>query len=125
MHKTRVLVANRSRMMRDLVKETLADQPDIEIVGEAQSESDVTELVDIAKPDFVIIALDEHKQHLDLCGFLLGRYPHMRILAFSAERGKSLCYWAFIDIRSKFVETSQEGLLNAVRNLNGYAETTN
>jgi chemotaxis response regulator CheB len=125
MHKTRVLVANRSRMMRDLVKETLADQPDIEIVGEAQSESDVTELVDISKPDFVIIALDERKQHLDLCGFLLGRYPQMRILALSAERGQSICYWAFVDIRSKFVETSQEGLLNAVRNLNGYAGVSN
>ncbi len=125
MHKTRVLVANRSRLMRDLVKETLADQPDIEIVGEAQSESDVTELVDIARPDFVIIALDDDKQHLDLCGFLLGRYPQMRILALSSERGKSVCYWAFVNIRSRYVETSQEGLLNAVRNVSGYAEVSN
>ncbi len=125
MHKMRVLVANRSRMMRDLVKETLADQPDIEIVAEAQSEADVTELVDISKPDFVIIALDEHKQHLDLCGFLLGRYPHMRILALSDERGKSVCYRAFIDIRSSYVETSQKGLLDAVRNRNGYAGMNN
>ena len=125
MQKTRVLVANRSRMMRDLVKETLSDQPDIEIVAEAQSESDITELVDIAKPDFVIIALDEHKQHLELCGFLLGRYPRMRILALSGERGQSVYYWAFIDIRSKPVETSEEGLLNAIRNLNGYAGVAN
>jgi DNA-binding NarL/FixJ family response regulator len=125
MHKTRVLVANRSRMMRDLVRETLSDQPDIEIVAEAQSESDVIELADLARPDFVIIALEDHKQHLDLCGFLLGRYPQMRVLALSAERGNSVCYWAFIDIRSKCVETSQEGLLNAVRNLPGYAEASN
>jgi hypothetical protein len=40
MEKTiRVLVANRPRLMRELIVATFADQPDIEIVGEIESAS--------------------------------------------------------------------------------------
>jgi len=116
MRKIRVLVTNRPRMMRDLVIETLSDQPDIEIVGETENASGVTELVENTRPDFVIIALDDQDARLDLCGFLIGRYPEMRILAVSAARGNSVCYSAFIDIRSTSVQTSEEGLLSALRN---------
>lgn len=119
MRRITVLVANRTRMMRDLVIETLSDQPDIEIVGETEDVLRVTELVDNIRPDFVIIALDDQEARLDLCGFLLGQYPAMRILAVSAARGNSVCYSAFVDIRSKSVQTSEEGLLNALRNAPG------
>jgi DNA-binding NarL/FixJ family response regulator len=117
MRKIRVLVANRPRMMRDLVIAMLSDQPDIEVVGETETERGLTELVDRTRPNFVIIALDDKKTRLDLCGFLLGRYPDMRILAVSAEQSDSLCYFAFVDIRSKSIQTSEEGLLNALRNV--------
>ena len=40
MRKIRVLVANRPRLMRELVLATIADQPDIEVVGETQNESE-------------------------------------------------------------------------------------
>jgi DNA-binding NarL/FixJ family response regulator len=119
MRKIRVLVANRTRMMRDLVVETLSDQADIEIIGETATEIGLTELVDNTRPDAVIIALDDQKARLDLCGFLLGRYPEMRILAVSAELGNSICYSAFVDIRSKSVQTSEDGLLKALRNVTG------
>lgn len=119
MRKIRVIVANRTRMMRDLVVETLSDQQDIEIVGETASEMGLTELVDNTRPDAVIIGLDDQKVRLDLCGFLLGRYPEMRILAVSAEPGNSICYSAFVEIRSKSVQTSEDGLLKALRNVTG------
>ena len=122
MRKIRVLVANRTRMMRDLVVETLSDQPDIEIVGETTTEMGLTELVDNTRPDAVIIALDDQKSRLDLYGFLLGRYPEMRILAVSTGPGNSICYSAFVDIRSKSVQTSEDGLLKALRNVTGSDE---
>ena len=124
MRKIRVLVANRPRMMRDLVIATLSDQPDIEIVGETETELGLTELVDKTRPDCVIIALDDKKSHLDLCGFLLGRYPDMRILGVSGKQSNSVCYSAFVDIRSKSIQTSEEGLLNALRNVPELAERT-
>ena len=36
----RVLVANRPRLMRELIVATFADQPDIEIVGEVENDEE-------------------------------------------------------------------------------------
>ena len=117
MPKIRVLVANRPRLMRELVLVTLSDQADIEVVGEVEDQSQVTELVERTRPDFLIIGADEdeeREQRPNLCGFLLGRYPSMRVLAVT-ERSRSTFYWAFVDIRSKSVETSEQGILAALR----------
>jgi len=37
--------------MKDLVLETIGDQPDIEVVGETQDEAEITELVERTRPD--------------------------------------------------------------------------
>ena len=116
MPKVRVLVANRPRLMKDLVLATVADQPDIEVVGVTDNEAEITELVERTRPDYLIIALDESEVRPGLSGFLLGRYPQMKILAVAPERNHSLFYWAFVDIRSHPVETSEQGILSLLRN---------
>ncbi|PYX36522.1 MAG: hypothetical protein DMG74_01290 [Acidobacteria bacterium] len=115
MQKIRVLVANRPRLMRDLVLATIGEQPDIEVVGETKDEAEITELVERLRPDYLIVALDEPEIRPGLCGFLLGRYPQMKILAVAPERNSSIFYWAFVDIRTKRVETSELGILNVLR----------
>ena len=116
MHKVRVLVANRPRLMKDLILATIGDQPDIEIVGETEDEAEITELVENTRPDYLIIALEDGAARPALSGFLLGRYPQMKILAVAPERNSSVFYWAFVDIRSKPVETSEQGILSLLRN---------
>jgi hypothetical protein len=113
--KVRVLVANRPRLMRDVVLATLAGQPDIEIVGETQNDDEITEFVERVRPDFVIIALDEPESHPGICRFLLGRYPQMRVLAIAPDKNISVCYWAFVDLRSKRFATSEKSLLGTLR----------
>jgi chemotaxis response regulator CheB len=112
---TRVLVANRPRLMREMVLATIADEPDIEVVGETENDAHITELVERTRPDFLIIGLEQPEIRPGLCGFLLGRYPQMKILAVSAKQHQSVFYWAFVDIRSRTVETSEQGLLGALR----------
>jgi hypothetical protein len=102
--------------MRELVLATIADQPDIEIVGEAENDQEITELVERTRPDFLIIASEDPEPRPGICGFLLGRYPSMRILALGSGRQDSTYYWAFMDIRSRAVQTSEDGILEAVRN---------
>ncbi len=116
MQKVRVLVANRPRLMKDLVLATIGDQPDIEIVGQAQDREEIIELVERTRPDYLIIALEESETRPGLNGFLLGRYPNMKILALAAERNSGIFYWAFVDIRSRRVESSEQGILNVLRN---------
>jgi DNA-binding NarL/FixJ family response regulator len=61
--------------MRELVMATIADQPDIEVVGEVQNETE------LAAP----------------------------------EQNRGIFYWAVVDIRTKALESSEAGILNAVR----------
>jgi DNA-binding NarL/FixJ family response regulator len=115
MKRVRVLVANKPRLMRELIASTIADQPDIELVGEVASGEDLAETVEQARPDVLILAMDDCDKYRVQCGFLLGRYPNMRILALAPEQNRAQFYWAIVDIRSKSLESSEAGILNAVR----------
>jgi AmiR/NasT family two-component response regulator len=115
MKRVRVLVANQPRLMRELIVTTIADQPDIELVGEVGNQADVIEVVEQVRPDVLILGMDRRGEHNAQCGFLLGRYPEMRILALAPEQNRALFYWAIVDIRSKPLESSEAGILNAVR----------
>ena len=115
MKRVRVLVANRPRLIRELVMATISDQPDIEIVGEVADEDHLIEVVEQVQPDVLILAMDEPEKRVGQCGFLLGRYPQMKILALAPEQNRGTYYWASIDIRTKPVESSEAGILNAVR----------
>jgi len=117
--RVRVLVANRPRLMREMVIATIADQLDIEIVGEVVDDSDLNEIVEQTQPDVLILALEEPERPLGQCGFLLGRYPRMRILALAPEQNRGIYYWAMIDIRNKPVESSEAGVLDAIRSRPG------
>ncbi len=111
----RVLVANHPRLMRELVMATIADQTDIEVVGEVENENDLADIVEQVQPDVLIIAMDQSEKRLGQCGFLLGRHPGMRILALAPEQNRGLFFWAVVDIRTKALESSESGILNAMR----------
>jgi AmiR/NasT family two-component response regulator len=101
--------------MREIVLSTIADQPDIEIVGDIQQIENLTEIVEQVQPDVLIVALDDPDNRTGECGFLLGRYPHMRIVALAPEQNRGILYWAIVDIRTSPVESSEAGILSALR----------
>ena len=111
----RVIVANRPRLMRDLVLETIIEQPDIEVVGEIKDEVEIVDAVEKMRPDFLIITLDESNRRPPLCDLLLRRYPEMRILALAPERNSSIFYWGSFDIHESPEEASEVGLLSTLR----------
>src|SRR5213080_1949031 len=101
--------------MRELVLATIADQPDIEVVGVLEDEAAIAETVERAHPDFLIIGLDRSEERPRICDVLLDRFPHIRILAMAAERNSTICYWADREIRCHRVENSEAGVLSALR----------
>ncbi len=111
----RVLVANRPRLMRELILTTFADQPDIEIVGEVGDESEIAESVKRTLPDFVVIALDQPGKRPAICDELLREHPEVRVIAVAPERNSIVYYWASLNIHSNDIEASEEGILNAMR----------
>jgi AmiR/NasT family two-component response regulator len=113
--RVRVLVANGPRLMREVVLAVLADQPDIEVIGEIQDESQLAIAIEEARPDVLIIALDDSDKRAARCGFLVGRYPQMKILALAPEKNRGVFYWAVVDVRTKALESSEAGILSALR----------
>jgi DNA-binding NarL/FixJ family response regulator len=111
----RVLVANRPRMVRELILATFADQPDIEIVGEVASDEEIPRTVEMTMPDLVVVALDEPGRRPRVCDVLLRQHPDIKIIGVDTKQNYSVFYWASLDIHSSDIEASEEGLLNAAR----------
>ena len=112
----RVLVANHPRLMRETILTTFADQPDIEIVGEVEEESQISESVRRTLPNFVVIALDHPEERPRICDDLLQEHPEVRVIAVAPAKNYVVYYWASLDIHSTNIEASEEGVLGALRN---------
>jgi chemotaxis response regulator CheB len=111
----RVLVANRPRLLRELVLSTLAEQAGIRVVGEAGDEQDVPSLVAETKPDFLLIALDESQRRPPLCDVLLRDFPGLRIIAVAPNTNVGIYYWTSLEIHSTKMEASEQALLEVIR----------
>jgi chemotaxis response regulator CheB len=111
----RVLVANRPRMMRELILATFADQPDIEIVGEVANDEEIPKTVEKTMPDLVVVALEEPGRRPPVCDVVLRQHPEIKIIGVDTKQNYSVFYWASLDIHSSDIEASEEGLLNAAR----------
>lgn len=113
MQKIRVLVANRPRLMRDMVLATISDQPDIEVLGTIEDDSEIAQSVAESLPDFVIVALDRPDERPPICDFLLLHHPTVKVLAVASDQDRSVFFWS--DILSAAIESSEVGILNAIR----------
>ena len=101
--------------MRELVLAVIADQPDIEVIGELKDENELAEAIEEGRPDILILELDDADKRVAQCGFLLGRYPQMKIIALAPEKNRGMFYWAIVDVRTKPLESSEAGILSALR----------
>jgi DNA-binding NarL/FixJ family response regulator len=117
----RILVANRPRLMRELLLATLAERADIEIVGEVANEAEIPACVKRTAPDLVVISLDELGQRPRICDTVLRTNPDVRIIAVASDHNRSVCYWASLqlDIHCSDIEPSQEGILGVMRTIAG------
>ncbi len=71
---------------------TIADQPDIEVVGEVQNENDLADIVEQVQPEVLIIAMDETEsstptlaRDVTICSNMSGSYdpdPTTRMSSF-------------------------------------------
>lgn len=115
MQPIRVLIANRPRLMRELLMSTISDQPDIEIVAEIQEESEIAKAVDDTQPDFLIVALERHDRLPNFCQSILQSHPQVKIIAIAPDRNSTVFYWASLRVQSNQIEASEAGVLNALR----------
>lgn len=115
MKSIRVLVANRPRLMRELILATISDQPDIEIVGEINDDSEIENAVKSTQPDFLIVALEKSNRLPVGCHAVLQNHPRMKVIAISPNSNSSVFYWTSLQIKSSQIEASENGILSAIR----------
>ena len=111
---TRVLVANRPKLMREVILTALADQPGVEIVGEVSDESEILLQVQATLPDLLVIALDENELRPPICDQVLREHPELRIIAVAWRKNRTLYFWASFDIHCTDIETSLAGIMSVV-----------
>ena len=114
-NEVRVLVANRPRLLREMVLSALSEQEGINVVGEAEDEREVPELVAKTQPDFLLIGMEEGRRRPRLCDMLLKQFPGLRIIAVAPHSNLGIFYWASFEIHSATLEASEEGLLEVIR----------
>jgi DNA-binding NarL/FixJ family response regulator len=108
-------VANRTRLMRELILIALSGQPDIEVVDEVQDETVILPTVEQSNPDFVIITQDTLGERPGICDTLLRQRPELRIIAIIPHHNSAVCYSASLNISSRDVEASEEAFLGVLR----------
>ena len=113
----RILVANHPKLMREAILDTFADRPAIEIVGEVSNETEIHDRVNQTSPDLLVVALDGSGKRPDICDKVLSAHPEVGIIAVSSAQNRSVCYWASLQIQSKNIEPSEEGILIAARSM--------
>ena len=110
-------MANRPRLLRELILELFAEVPDIEVVGEVTESNyeNIETVIAQTQPEFLILGLEKMEDRPHLCEVLLRQHPQMKILAIADDQESSVFYWTNLDIRSAPLENSESAILKALR----------
>lgn len=89
MNKTRVLLVDDHRIIREGLRALLEQQPDFEILGEAGDGRSAVRMVREHKPDVVILDVAMPDLNgIEACRQIVSENPYTRVLALSMHSGK-------------------------------------
>lgn len=114
MDKIRVLLANHPMMIPDSVRQLLAEQEDMEMVGDCRGPMKTLQEVGRTKAD-VVILVQEGENEPGLCSQLLSVYPDVTILCF--EAGSAAFTRQLRSHRRDLVAAGTENVLQALRSI--------
>ena len=114
--KIRVLIANATRIWRDMLYDTIREESDIEVVGDVSEENAIVPATERTNPDCVIVPLDEPGATMPIYTKILSKRPHIRIVAIGEGTDVVKIYWMSEDgkIRRTYSTASREAILRAL-----------
>ena len=114
MKKIRILLANnRPRIMREVMRQLIARQPDMEIVAEVLDLSALSRVAEETAADVIIVALEDSNA-LRLGSQLLAERPEMALLALAAQGDAAFIERVCLG-RREIAEPSEANILSALR----------
>lgn len=108
---TRIVLIDMPRMLRDIVKELVLAQPDMQIVGEYEADTSLGAAVERTEAEFVISGVPTDEAG---AGALLGERPHVKVLAVEADARQTFL-WELRPQKVALGEISPRTLLGAIR----------
>ncbi len=114
--KIRVLIANPTRVFRDLVYEAIRRQPGIEVVRDVSEEEAILAATERTNADCVIVPLDGSGRPFATYLEILTSRPDAKILAIGAGTNVLALYWRCKDgeVRSTYSTASRKSILQAI-----------
>lgn|SRR2546425_9468785 len=109
----KVLLANRPRILREVVRDVIERQPDMEIVGEVLDPLGVLLAAKETESDAVVIGLQDSEEP-GLLSHLLAECPHMTVLGLSSQ-GDTAFIIQMCPLRKEIIEPSEVNILSALR----------
>ena len=124
MPKIKVLVANRPRLLRELISGMLAEQTDIEAVEIPESNAFSEEMIASIKrfsPNFVITTLEDNGLSKPFIS-LLTSLPRLRIIAIATHADNCFLFQDHLGTPDSRVQLSEKGILDLLRSRNPRSE---
>ena len=114
--KIRVLIVNSTRIWREMLYDTIREEPDIEIVGDVSEEDALVLATERTDPDCLIVPLEEPGIAMSICTQILVKRPHVRIVAIGEGTDVVEIYWMSEDgdVRRTYTTASREAILRAL-----------
>ena len=111
MERTRIVLIDMPTLLRDIVREAIVREPDLDIVAE-HDEIDVRSAVELDDPDFIIVGENAGAQQ-DVRG-LIGSRRGLRALEVQSDGRESVLY-ELRPHRISLGEVSSDTLVRAIR----------
>jgi DNA-binding NarL/FixJ family response regulator len=89
--KTRVLLIDMPRLLRDMLARAIDAQPDMSVVGQEGHPSSIGRAVNDTAPEFVVVGLEQAQLPADCQRFLSSR-ARPRLLGIEAVDGRAFLY---------------------------------
>jgi len=109
----KVLLANRPQILREVVRDIIERQPDMEVVGEALDPLGVLLAAKETEADVVVIGLQDSEEP-GLVSHLLAECPHVTVLGLASQGDTAfiaqMCPW-----RKEIADPSEVNILSALR----------
>ena len=100
-------------MLRDVVKQLILEQPDMEVVGELGNGVELLLVTDQTQPDVIILGVEDSELP-GICSHLLDEFPYVKLLAVTAD-AQHLSVYDLRPYKTLIGDASPRGLLDAIR----------
>ena len=114
MREIRVLLLDLTGMGADIVRQTVSQHDDIEIVASLPDESRLESVAEMAEVDLVITAYRPHESELRRFDRALVARPGLRVLAIANE-GRTACMYTLLPQTTELGPLSPETLIEFIR----------